>query len=352
MPNDSKILGQVWDKVDDTLEIKIPPFSNDTPVTKKTILSHLGKAYDPLGILFPTMAQGKHIYREALDVKLGWNVVVSEKLAKTWLKWTAQLRSVKVPRSLVTQCNEVKSIDLHLFADASSLACSAATIALVKQDTGTVQGLLTSKSRISKRNTTMPRLELVVGHMATNMANNVQKALTRWPVGCVTKWMDSAVALYWLMNAGNNWKVFVANRVRKIATATEKLNISYKYCPTDKNIAELGSRGASVDRMEKGDWLTGPEWLQHEEKWPEQPTLACSTEAGEEEKLMKEIVASAGEHKPDEWDQLLEGKPYCTVLRITTWALRFKDNTLTKKQMSKRRKGVLCTDEISQAKEL
>ena len=163
MPNPSKILGQVWDKEDDTLEIKILPFSNDTPVTKKTILSHLGKVYDPLGILSPTMVQGKHIYREACDEKLGWNAVVSEKLAKAWLKRIAQLRSVKFPRSLVRQCNEVKSIDLHLFADASSLACSVITVALVKQDTGTVQGLLTSKSRISKRNTTMPRLELVVG---------------------------------------------------------------------------------------------------------------------------------------------------------------------------------------------
>ena len=93
---------------------------------------------DPLSILSPTMAQGKHIYREACDEKLGWNAVVSEKLAKAWLKWIAQLRSVKVPRSLVRQCNEVKSIDLHLFADASSLACSVATTALVKQDTGTV----------------------------------------------------------------------------------------------------------------------------------------------------------------------------------------------------------------------
>ena len=113
MPNTSKILGQVWDKEDDTLEIKIPPFSDDTPVTKKTILSHLGKVYDPLCILSPTMAQGKHIYREACDEKLGWNAVVFEKLAKAWLKWIAQLRSVKVPRSLVRQCNEVRSIDLH-----------------------------------------------------------------------------------------------------------------------------------------------------------------------------------------------------------------------------------------------
>ena len=80
--------------------------------------------------------------------------------------------------------------------------------------------------------------------------------------------------------------------------------------------------------MEKGDWFTGPEWLQHEEEWREQPTLARSMEASEEEKPLKEVVASAGEHKPDKWDQLLEGKPYWTVLRITAWAIRFKDNKL------------------------
>ncbi|CAH3166678.1 unnamed protein product [Porites lobata] len=51
--------------------------------------------------------------------------------------------------------------------------------------------------------------------------------------------------------------------------------------------------------MAKGDWFTGPEWLQHEEKLAEQPT-ASSTEASEEEKSLKEVVASAREHKPDE----------------------------------------------------
>lgn len=57
----------------------------------------------------------------------------------------------------------------------------------------------------------MPRLELVAGHMAANMANNVQQALTRWPVASINIWMDSTVVLYWLMNPGRNWKVFVAN---------------------------------------------------------------------------------------------------------------------------------------------
>ena len=57
----------------------------------------------------------------------------------------------------------------------------------------------------------MPRLELVAGHMAANMANNVQQALTRWPVASINIWMNGTEALYWLMNPGSNWKVFVAN---------------------------------------------------------------------------------------------------------------------------------------------
>jgi len=68
MPNPSKILGQVWDKEDDTLEIKIPPFSEDTPVMKKGILSLLGKVSTRHSV--PHYGKGQHIYRKACDEKL------------------------------------------------------------------------------------------------------------------------------------------------------------------------------------------------------------------------------------------------------------------------------------------
>lgn len=55
MINFSKILGQVWDKEDEILEIKILLFSDDTLVIKKIIFSYFGKVYDSLGILFLTM---------------------------------------------------------------------------------------------------------------------------------------------------------------------------------------------------------------------------------------------------------------------------------------------------------
>ena len=62
MPNPSKILGHIWNKEEDTLEFPAKPFAEGQPVTKWTILSYLGAICDPLGIVSPTMAQGKHIY--------------------------------------------------------------------------------------------------------------------------------------------------------------------------------------------------------------------------------------------------------------------------------------------------
>ena len=118
-----------------------------------------------------------------------------------------------------------------------------------------VKGLLTSKSRMSKKNTSIPRLELVCGHMAANMAENLCTALHRWPINSVTIWMDSMVALYWMTNPGRGWKVFVANRVKKLAETAGPFEITGKYYPSDLNPADLGSSGAAIAKMERGNWL-------------------------------------------------------------------------------------------------
>ena len=65
-------------------------------------------------------------------------------------------------------------------------------------------------------------------------------------------------------NPGKGWKVFVANRVKKIAETTGPINITWKYCPSDLNQADLGSRGATITKMERGNWFTGPDWLLEE----------------------------------------------------------------------------------------
>ena len=71
MQNPSKILGHAWNKDNVTPEPFAKPFPQEHPVTKRTILNYLGTVYNPLGIISPTIAEGKHIYREASDEKKG-----------------------------------------------------------------------------------------------------------------------------------------------------------------------------------------------------------------------------------------------------------------------------------------
>ena len=45
----------------------------------------------------------------------------------------------------------MKGVHIHQFADASQIACSTVTIAVIEHETNKVMGLLTSRSRIAKK---------------------------------------------------------------------------------------------------------------------------------------------------------------------------------------------------------
>ena len=258
-------------------------------MTKNTILSQLARVYDPLGIISPTLVEGKRIFRDACEQK-GWDTEVSKPLVRDYFRWLRQLRQVKIPRSLVKDNRKVKSVKLHIISDASDKACLSAIIAVVEQGTEKVKSLLTSKSRISKRNTSTPRLELVGGQMAANMAKNVCKALEKMPINSVICWMDSMVPLFWISNPGKPWKAFVANRVKKVVQIQREINTQWKFCPSSENVSDLGSRGASIDKMLNGKWSEGPDWLLNEEEWPEQPELKSSPKILEEQRPIKEAI--------------------------------------------------------------
>ena len=116
MLNPSKILGHTGHNDDDTLELPAKPFPQEQPVTKRTIFSYVGTVYDPLGIISPTMAEGKHVYREACDEKKGWNADVSTHLMDQWLEWTKQLRDARVYRSDATFIEEVGVVHSNILA--------------------------------------------------------------------------------------------------------------------------------------------------------------------------------------------------------------------------------------------
>ena len=120
----------------------------------------------------------------------------------------------------------------------------------------TRQGLLTAKARLSKKNLSIPRLELVAMHMAANLCLNIKEAFhDKYEINFYG-WTDSTVALHWVTGKGN-YKQFVHNRANKIR---EKDFIKWRYVPTEKNPADLASRGCFPEKL-NDDWIIGPNWL-------------------------------------------------------------------------------------------
>ena len=83
--------------------------------------------------------------------------------------------------------------------------------------------------------------------------------------------------------------------VSKIAKITEEHQINWKYCRSEMNIADLGTRGASLDKMERGNWYERPKWLLHESDWPDQPVLKSTSQVNEEAKKVTDVVAYTSE---------------------------------------------------------
>jgi hypothetical protein len=174
-PGPARGLGLKWNKIEDTLQVDFPTVP--AVLTKRGVLAYLAKVYDPLGLISPMMLEGKIIYREICEEKIRWDGSIPDELSKQWLKWESAFPScLSFSRCIPVYREPIQQVQLHSFEDASKKGVYAAVYAVVQQESGTVQGLVAAKSRLAKTNLTIPRLELVAGHMAVNLAVNVRNA--------------------------------------------------------------------------------------------------------------------------------------------------------------------------------
>ena len=267
-----RLLGLSWNKNSDTIGVTLP--QEAVAPTKRGVLSKIARVYNPLGLVAPLLLQGKLIYREACLQKCAWDADIPRELLESWNKWERNLpQQVSAPRTLVKAEEPIQKIALHGFGDASGKGVAAAVYAVVEQETGVTTGLVAARARLAKQGLTIPRLELVAGHMTVNLLTNVREALVGFPVSSLTGWLDSSVALYWINGAGD-YKQFVGNRVRKIR---EHDDVEWRHVPTRDNPADLASRGGPV-LQENSLWWNGSEWLGDPVRWPPQLVTAATPE--------------------------------------------------------------------------
>ncbi|XP_068742441.1 uncharacterized protein [Montipora capricornis] len=195
--------------------------------------------------------------QQSRDAQCAWDEKLPEELEIRYQKWEQNLpRLLDVPRALVIAGEQIEEISLHAFGETSARGVAAVVYAVVNQGSCFTQGLAAARSRLAKQGLTIPRLELVSGHMALNFIKNVSDALVGLPVTSMTAWQDSSVALHWILKGGD-FKQFVGNRIRKIK---EHEAVEWRHVPSGENPADLASRGGLVTK-ENTLWWKGPIWL-------------------------------------------------------------------------------------------
>ncbi len=65
--------------------------------------------------------EGKQIYREVCELKSGWDAPLNKSLQQRWKKWEKEMSGeYQVPRAIVGYREEIDSVELHAFSDAST----------------------------------------------------------------------------------------------------------------------------------------------------------------------------------------------------------------------------------------
>ena len=185
---------------------------------------------------------------------------------------------------------------------------------------------------------TVPRLELVAAHMATNLMENTRSALKKYPVDRYYAWTDSTVVLCWLKTK-HRYKEFVINRVLKI---NEKNYIAWRYIPTQQNPADIGSRGCKGNKIQEL-WIRGPNWLEQSKLWPDNIEINASEKSEAEKRVTRGILKAAIQTTELIQHQLLKRHNLKRTRRTLAWIRRFINNSRVKERV-KRKKGPLSTN--------
>ena len=255
-----KVLGVKWNLTLDEIFIgqpsKLPSEITSWIPTKRKLLSIVLSFYDPLGLIAPVFVNSKKHIQGLWEWKYDWDEILEPEhanLARNLIQDYTSVNLLTFPRQVIFENN-----DLHIFVDSSQLAYGA-VMYVEDLDDGHLR-LFCSKSRVCPvRKLSIPRLELLAILLGCALLTTF-KNLSRFKQ--IFLYSDSKVATSWISNPPRK-NTFVFNRVRAIFTLLVKFNVKLKYVPTLQNPADLLTRGASVNQLQKSSmWRNGPiDWL-------------------------------------------------------------------------------------------
>ncbi|GFV53421.1 uncharacterized protein TNCV_2205571 [Trichonephila clavipes] len=148
----SKVFGLFWNSSNDTFGFQ-PSLELTPPLTKRRILSESSKIFDPLGLLSPCTVFMKIFNQKLWLTKTDWDSPIPQQLTEDWFKFQKVFNAINyltVPRWVILTADN--TVELHGFADASSLAYAAAIYCWQKHNSKIKVQLLVSKTKVAPSN--------------------------------------------------------------------------------------------------------------------------------------------------------------------------------------------------------
>lgn len=333
-------LGLIWKPIQDIFCFLVKPLIQQSPVTRRMVLSDIAHIFDPLGLIGPVILKAKIFLQQLWELSGDWDEPLPEDLHTLWNQFHQELplvEKLKIPRWV--NYNEETRIDIHGFCDASERGYGACIYIRNSTMNGIKVSLLCSKSRVAPlKKITLPRLELQAAVLLARLIHKISRACNF--KGRTTLWSDSSIVLAWIAAPSNQWKTFVANRVAEINELTKEC--VWRHVRSGENPADHISRGMLPHEILSADiWWNGPYWLMYEENaWPVDTQLVPSLVP--DRRTKPAVFLATAENI-----ELLQRYSSLTRLqRVTAYCLRFVQNA---SKPSLRITGPLSMEEIHQA---
>ena len=257
-----RILGLQWSTQEDIFTF--PNTSKEKPLTKRGMLSTVAALYDPLGFVSPLILKGRILLQKVCREKGDWDDPLPQFVVEPWKLWLQELSyldQIKIPRSFIPPVFGLPiKQELHHFSDASEAGYGQCSYLRLQDEQGRVHcSLVMAKSRVTPlKTTTIPRLELQAATLSVKMSKFLDDQLHIEGLRHYF-WTDSSIVLAYLANKTKRFHVFVANRVGEILRQS-KIE-QWAHVPTEKNPADIASRGATATELDQSTWYRGPEFL-------------------------------------------------------------------------------------------
>ncbi|KAL0850467.1 hypothetical protein ABMA28_012265 [Loxostege sticticalis] len=348
-----KTLGVTFHVEDDVFKTTSPEPYTSLSDSKREILSHISKFYDPMGLIGPILVQAKLIMQCLWASNTEWDSIPAPDIRTMWSNFVRDLHEMKqvsVPRCV--KPHDTRIVQLIGFADASSKAHGCCLYLRTVDAHGKVHvELLCSKSRINplRKQLTIPRLELNAAVLLSDLTSKVAHILSsKTRVHDIHLFSDSQIVLAWLQTDATKLQTYVANRVRAITEHAHK-NCHWHYVNTEDNPSDCLSRGLQPHELECNNlWWHGPSFL-FDRNYNFQSNCELPIELPELKFPKDNIVCVTVTSASDLFEELKKFSNINKMIRVLAYVLRFCNNI---KPQAVRQSNFLSSCELNKAMRL